>query len=117
VRPERRLLIVLALLGAAIVMFSLNRPRADAVALLMMVALPFTGLISVNEAIAGLADPNLVLIAAMFVIGEALARTGVAQGLGDWLVRRGGQPAGARAIGGVCNGAVTLHRHSGRFGG
>lgn len=84
------LLIVLALLGAAILMFSLNRPRSDAVALLMMVALPFTGLISVNEAIAGFANPNIVLIAAMFVIGEALARTGVAQGLGDWLVRRGG---------------------------
>jgi di/tricarboxylate transporter len=84
------LVIVLALLGAAIVMFSLNRPRSDAVALLMMVALPFTGLISVNEAIAGFANPNIVLIAAMFVIGEALARTGVAQGIGDWLVRRGG---------------------------
>jgi len=84
------LLIVLALLGAAIVMFSLNRPRSDAVALLMMVALPFTGLITVNEALAGFANPNIVLIAAMFVIGEALARTGVAQGLGDWLVRKGG---------------------------
>ena len=84
------LLIVLALLGAAIVMFSLNRPRSDAVALIMMVTLPFTGLITVNEALAGFANPNIVLIAAMFVIGEALARTGVAQGLGDWLVRKGG---------------------------
>ena len=84
------LLIVLALLGAAIVMFSLNRPRSDAVALLMMVTLPFTGLITVNEALAGFANPNIVLIAAMFVIGEALARTGVAQGIGDWLVRKGG---------------------------
>ncbi len=81
---------MLALLGAAIVMFSLNRPRSDAVALLMMVALPFTGLITVSEALAGFANPNIVLIAAMFVIGEALARTGVAQGLGDWLVRKGG---------------------------
>ena len=84
------LLIVLALLGAAILMFSLNWPRSDAAALLMMVTLPFTGLITVNEAIAGFANPNIVLIAAMFVIGEALARTGVAQGIGDWLVHRGG---------------------------
>ena len=37
------LLIVLALLGAAILMFSLNRPRSDGVALIMMVTLPFTG--------------------------------------------------------------------------
>jgi len=84
------LLIVLLLLGIAIVMFAVNRPRVDAVALLAMAALPFTGVITINEAIAGFANPNIVLIAAMFVIGEALARTGVARRIGDWLVTRGG---------------------------
>ena len=84
------LLIVLLLLGAAILMFAVNRPRVDAVALIAMVALPFTGVITVNEAIAGFANPNIVLIGAMFVIGEALARTGVARRIGDWLVTRGG---------------------------
>ena len=79
------LLIVLLLLGAAILMFAVNRPRVDAVALIAMVALPFTGVITVNEAIAGFANPNIVLIGAMFVIGEALARTGVARRIGDWL--------------------------------
>ncbi len=84
------LLIVLLLLGAAVVMFTLNKPRVDAVALIMMVALPFTGVITVNEAIAGFSNPNIVLIGAMFVVGEALARTGVAQRIGDWLANRGG---------------------------
>lgn len=84
------LLSVLGLLAAAIVMFAINKPRVDAVALIMIVALPFTGVISMNEAIAGFSNPNIVLIAAMFVIGEALARTGVAQRIGDWLVTRGG---------------------------
>ncbi len=84
------LLLVLLLLGAAILMFAVNRPRVDAVALLAMVALPFTGVITVNEAIAGFANPNIVLIGAMFVIGEALARAGVARRIGDWLVTRGG---------------------------
>ena len=85
------LLIVLMLLGTAILMFAVNRPRVDAVALIAMVALPFTGVITVNEAIAGFANPNIVLIGAMFVIGEALARTGVARRIGDWLVTRGGE--------------------------
>ena len=85
------LLLVLLMLGAAILMFAINRPRVDAVALLAMVALPFTGVITVNEAIAGFANPNIVLIGAMFVIGEALARTGVARRIGDWLVTRGGE--------------------------
>ena len=88
------LLIVLALLGGAILMFALNKPRVDAVALIMMVLLPFTGVLTVPEALAGFANPNIVLIAAMFVIGEALARTGVARGIGDLLMKRGGDSPG-----------------------
>lgn len=79
------LLLVLGLLGAAIVMFVINKPRMDAVALLMIVLLPLTGVITMSEAIEGFSDPNIVLIAVLFVIGEGLVRTGVAQRLGDWL--------------------------------
>jgi di/tricarboxylate transporter len=84
------LAMVLILLGAAIVMFAINRPRMDAVALIMLVALPLTGVISMNEALAGFSDPNIVLIAALFVIGDGLVRTGVARRLGDWLNARAG---------------------------
>lgn len=85
------LLHVLLLLGAAICMFAFNRPRVDAVALIMLVALPFTGVLTINEALAGFSSPNIVLIAAMFVIGDGLVRTGVARGIGDWLMEQGGQ--------------------------
>ena len=61
--------IVLVLLASAIVMFAINKPRLDAVALIMLVALPFTGVLTVNEALSGFSDPNIVLIAALFVIG------------------------------------------------
>jgi len=84
------LAMVLALLAAAVVMFALNRPRMDVVAVMMMVALPMTGVITMSEALVGFSDPNIVLIAALFVIGEALVRTGVAQRLGDWLTARAG---------------------------
>ncbi len=84
------LLVVLALLIASVVMFVINKPRMDAVALLMIVLLPFTGVISMGEALAGFSDPNIVLIAALFVIGEGLVRTGVAQRLGDWLTKTAG---------------------------
>ncbi len=86
--PE--LAIVLILLAAAIAMFAINKPRMDAVALIMMTVLPLTGVISMNEALAGFSDPNIVLIAALFVVGEGLVRTGVAQRLGDWLIARAG---------------------------
>jgi di/tricarboxylate transporter len=84
------LALVLSLLVAAIAMFAINKPRMDAVALIMLTVLPFTGVISMGEALAGFSDPNIVLIAALFVIGEGLVRTGVAQRLGDWLTAKAG---------------------------
>ena len=85
-----QLALVLALLAAAVVMFAPSKPRMDAVALLMLALLPFTGVITMSEALAGFADANVVLIALLFVIGEGLVRTGVAQRLGDWLVAKAG---------------------------
>jgi len=101
------LLIVLLLLGITIAMFAMNRPHVDAMTLLAMVALPFTGIVTINEAIAGFANPNIVLIAAMFVVGEALARAGVARRIGDWLVTRGGdQPWRQMALLMLCAGLL-----------
>ena len=77
------LAIVLGLLGASIAMFAMNKPRMDAVGLIMLTALPLTGVISMGETLAGFSDPNIVLLGALFVIGEGLVRTGVAQRLGD----------------------------------
>lgn len=84
------LAIVLTLLGAAIAMFAFNRPRMDAVALIMLTLLPFTGVVTVSETLAGFADPNIVLIAVLFVLGDGLVRTGVARRLGDWLAAKAG---------------------------
>src|SRR4249919_3205776 len=85
------LAVVLALLAAAILMFAINKPRLDAVALIMLTALPFTGVLTMGEALAGFSDSNIVLIAALFVIGECLVRTGIAQRLGDWLIAKAGR--------------------------
>ncbi len=81
---------ILGLLCAAILMFAMNKPRMDAVALIMLVVLPFTGVVTMSEALAGFSDPNIVLIAALFVMGDGLVRTGVARRLGDWLAASAG---------------------------
>jgi di/tricarboxylate transporter len=85
------LALVLALLFGAIVMFAINKPRMDVVALIMMTSLPFTGVITMGEALAGFSDSNIVLIAALFVIGEGLVRTGVARKMGDLLIKKTGK--------------------------
>ena len=66
-------------------MFAINRPRMDAVGLIMLVALPLTGV-----TLAGFGDANMVLLGALFVIGEGLVRTGVVKQLGDRLPAQGG---------------------------
>lgn len=85
-----RLLWVLGLLAAAIVMFVKNKPRMDAVGVVMIAALPFTRIISVEETLIGFSDPNIVLIAVLFVMGEGLVRTGVARNVGDWINEKAG---------------------------
>jgi len=84
------LILVLCLLGAALILFARGRPRMDAVAVMLMAALPLTGAVSVPEALSGFSDPSVMLIAALFVIGDALVRTGVAQWMGDQMTRRAG---------------------------
>ena len=81
---------VLLLLLIAVVLFVRNKPRMDVVALLMIVALPLTGVLTVQETLAGFSDPSVVVIAALFVIGEGLVRTGIAYQLGERLMHRAG---------------------------
>ncbi|MBP7337133.1 MAG: SLC13 family permease [Niveispirillum sp.] len=88
------LLSVLGLLALAVLLFARGRPGMDAVALIVIAALPLTGVVSVPEVLRGFADPNVILIAALFVIGDALVRTGVAQALGDGMARGAGASEG-----------------------
>jgi di/tricarboxylate transporter len=85
-----QLVLVLTLLLACIGLFVANKPRMDVVALLVIVVLPLSGITSVPETLAGFSDPNVILIAAMFVLGEGLVRTGIAYKLGEWLVKKAG---------------------------
>ena len=47
-------------------MFAFNKPWMDAVGLIMLTVLPFTGVITIGEALAGFSDPNIVLLGAPF---------------------------------------------------
>ncbi|MGY6632293.1 MAG: SLC13 family permease [Alkalilacustris sp.] len=101
------LLMVLAILVAAVTMFAMNRPRMDVVAVMVMAALPFTGVITISEALSGFSDSNVILIAALFVVGEALVRTGITQRIGDWVAARAGRSE-ARLIFFLMVGACTV---------
>ncbi|HBX1760319.1 TPA: SLC13 family permease [Klebsiella pneumoniae subsp. pneumoniae] len=77
---------VLSLLAIAVVLFATGKVRMDAIALMVIVAFVLSGTLTLNEAFSGFSDPNVILIAALFIIGDGLVRTGVATKIGAWLV-------------------------------
>ncbi|MGB0127245.1 MAG: SLC13 family permease [Rhodocyclaceae bacterium] len=80
---------VIAILGAAVAAFASNRVRVDAVGMMVLLALAVSGVVTAREAVAGFSDPAVLMIGGLFVVGEALVATGVAAGLGSWLVKVG----------------------------
>lgn len=83
-------IVVLCILGATIVLFVLDRLPIDLVALLALVALWVTGVLTPAEGLAGFANPVVLMIAGLFVVGAALMNSGVAGWLGGQLRRFGG---------------------------
>lgn len=81
---------VFVLLGVVMFLFVSDWLRLDVVAMLAVLALILSGRLSADEALAGFGDPVVVLIAALFVVGEALSRTGIAHAAGNWLVGAAG---------------------------
>ena len=81
---------VFGVLAAAVALFASERLRPDVVALLVIVALVLGGILPVSEALAGFGDSVVVLIAGLFVVGEGLVRTGVANRIGVWLTEVAG---------------------------
>ena len=75
-------LLVFAILAVTIALFVSDRLRLDLVALLSMLALVLTGILTPAEALTGFSDPVVVMIAGLFVIGGGLSRTGVAGRVG-----------------------------------
>jgi di/tricarboxylate transporter len=81
---------VFVLIGVAAVLMASNRVRFDVVALLVLLALMLSGVLSVGETLAGFGSSVVILVAGLLVIGEMLARTGVAAAVGDWILKNGG---------------------------
>ncbi len=88
VNPD--LIFVFSLIVVASVLFVSGRIRLDVVALMVVLALALSGVLSPREAVAGFGDPVVIIVAGLLVIGRALTQTGVAHNIGLWLSRTGG---------------------------
>ena len=79
-----------AILAAAIILFITEWIRSDMVALGVVVALMVTGLLEVDEALAGFSNPAVLTIAALFVVGGAVFQTGLASMIATRILRVAG---------------------------
>lgn len=68
--------IVLIILGITIVLFVWGKYPPDVVALISMLALFLTNVLNLSESLSGFSNPTVIMIAALFIIGEGLSRTG-----------------------------------------
>jgi len=83
--------LVFLVLAATIAAFASDRFRLDLVALLAMLAMAISGVLTPAQALAGFAEPITLMIAGLFIVGAGLFETGVADRLGDLLARIAGR--------------------------
>ena len=82
--------ITLSIIGLALVLFAWNPVPAVVVAIGASLALYFTGVLTMPEALTGFGDPVVVLIAALLAIAVAVETTGVGAWAGQLLLRLSG---------------------------
>ncbi|GAA1860633.1 SLC13 family permease [Microbacterium koreense] len=79
-----------AILVLAVVAFMSNRVPLGIVAIGVALALYFTGVLTLPQALAGFGDPTVLFIAALFVVSEGLDSTGVTAWAGQMVIGRAG---------------------------
>jgi len=85
------MMLVMAVLVVAILLFIFEWVRVDIVGIMMMIVLPLLGLISPKEAISGLSSNAVVSIIAVIIIGAGLDKTGVMNSLARVILRFAGK--------------------------
>lgn len=88
---DNALIITGVILVTALVLFISNKIPADLVALLVVAALGLTGVLTTQEAFSGFSRSAVITIIAIFVLSEALQRTGVTEQVGNILLKIGGR--------------------------
>ncbi len=83
----REMMLVLGLVGFTIAMFMIERIRADATALVVLVALGLTGLVPAHQLFDGFSGNAVIAVIATMILGAGLDRTGALNRLAVWLLR------------------------------
>jgi di/tricarboxylate transporter len=83
--PE--IILVLSILALAILLFITGIFRMDITALLVLLALGFSGLVEPAQAVAGFGNSAVITVWAMYILSAGLTRTGIASLIGAQLLK------------------------------
>jgi len=86
-----QIFVVLSILVLAIILFISEKIRIDIVALIVLVSLTLTELITPSQALSGFSNPAVITVWAVLILSSALSRTGVAGLIGRPVLRLGGE--------------------------
>ncbi len=78
-------LLLLAILGLAIVFLSAEWIRVDLTAILIILALSLSRVLTAEQALSGFSSEPAIMVAAIFVMSGGLFRTGLSERFGNWI--------------------------------
>lgn len=99
-------LFLFAILGSAFLLLLTERIRIDVTALLIIIALAATRVLSSEEALSGFSSEPAIVVAAVFVLSGALYYTGLSNRLGRIIAHLAGQKIARMIL--IIMGAVAL---------
>lgn len=101
------MLTVSIILGISILLFIWGKYSPDVVAVLAMLSLYVSGILTLEQTLAGFSNPTVVMIAALFIIGEALSQSGWTANAGRFFIEKAGK-SGRKLMIMMVSGAALL---------
>ncbi len=82
--------ITLLIIFSALILFAIDKLRVDIIALLVLLTVAMTGLVSPKDVFSGFSNSAVITVWAVYIVSGGLFRTGVADMLGKFILRLSG---------------------------
>ena len=80
-----------AIVGGAVVLFATEKLRVDVIAMLVLLTVALTGLVTPAQAFAGFSNPAVITVWAVYIVSAGMLLTGVADLMGRAVLRLAGR--------------------------
>lgn len=83
--------LLLIILAITAILFISEKLRPDLIAILVLLVLGLTNLVTPRQVFSGMSSPAVILLLAVYIMTGALFQTGVSSVIGRWLLRAAGE--------------------------